>query len=142
MREMIIKKFETSDLPALAELYLQERQKTFHWMPKESFKLYDFFKDTLNEEIYVIYDRVVAAGFISLWMPDNFIHHLYIDSHYHKKGYGKKLLDHALNILGRPASLKCVVRNDNAVQFYKSQGWKVDETGKDIMGPYYLMILE
>lgn len=139
---MIIKKFETSDLPALAQLYLEERQRTFHWMPKESFKMYDFFKDTLNEEIYVIFDRVMTVGFISIWKPDNFIHHLYIDSKYHKKGYGKKLLEYGLKHMGRPASLKCVVRNENAVQFYKSQGWKIKETAKDEMGPYHLFVLD
>lgn len=139
---MIIKPFETSDLPALADLYLETRKSTFHWMPQDSFKLYDFFKDTQGEEIFVIYDRVVAAGFISIWKPDNFIHHLYIDKNYHKKGYGKKLLEYALARMGRPAALKCVVRNENAVQFYKKMGWKVKETGTDEMGPYYYFVLE
>ncbi len=139
---MIIKKFETSDLPALAEIYLEARKKTFHWMPQESFKLFDFFKDTQGEEIYVIYDRVVAVGFISIWMADNFIHHLYIDSNYQRRGYGKKLLEYGLSKMGRPASLKCVVKNENAVRFYLSQGWKVNETGSDDMGPYHLFVLD
>jgi GNAT superfamily N-acetyltransferase len=134
---MIIKKFETSDLPALAQIYLDARRETFHWMPEESFKLFDFFKDTLGEEIYVIFDKVITVGFISVWKPDSFIHHLYIDSNNQNKGYGKKLLSYALTTLPRPVGLKCVVQNERAVAFYQKQGWKIKESGTDEMGPYY-----
>lgn len=139
---MIIRKYETSDIPELARIYFDSRKETFHWMPEESFKVFDFFKDTLGEEIYVVLDKTTMVGFISIWKADNFIHHLYIDSKYHNKGYGKKILQHGLNHMGRPASLKCVVQNEKAVAFYKSRGWKIEETGTDEMGPYYLFVLK
>ena len=138
---MQIRKYETSDIPELAQIYLNSRLETFHWMPEGSFKLLDFFTHTLGEEIHVIMSDKVIAGFISVWKEDNFIHHLYIDSKFQKKGYGKKLLQHALKQMGRPASLKCVVQNERAVQFYKMNGWKTEEVGKDEMGPYFLFVL-
>ncbi len=109
-------------------------------MPDGTFKLRDFFADTLGEEIHVVLDGNNIVGFISIWKADNFIHHLYIDSKYQNKGYGKTLLQYALKTIGRPASLKCVVKNDKAVRFYKSHGWKIEETGNDEMGSFYLFV--
>lgn len=138
---MKIRKYDTADIPTLANIYFYSRSETFTWMPDGTFKLRDFFPDTLGEEIYVILDGNDIAGFISIWVADNFIHHLYIDSKYQSKGYGKKLLQHALKTIGRPAGLKCVVQNKRAVEFYKKQGWKILEEATDVMGPYYLFSL-
>lgn len=135
-----IRKYETADIPELAQIYLDARENTFSWMPQGSFKISDFFKDTLGEEIYVILDKNLIVGFISIWAADNFIHHLYVKSDYQNKGYGKKLLEYGLKNTGRPAALKCVARNEKAVRFYKSKGWVIKEAGKDIMGIYYFMV--
>lgn len=139
---MEIRLLEPQDETRLAEIYLESRKETFHWMPENSFHLSDFDQDTLDEEIHVALDGDIPVGFISVWQPDNFIHHLYIDSKYQNQGIGKKLLNHALAKMERPAGLKCVVQNKRAVEFYKSQGWEVKETAEDEMGPYYYFVLK
>lgn len=134
-----IKKFKNDYQMDLAELYLSSRRDTFNWMPKDHFKLADFIKDTEGENIFVALSGDKVVGFVSLWMSDNFIHHLYVDSNYHGQGIGKKILDFALKQISRPAGLKCVVKNEKAVGFYQSHGWTIRETGDDEMGSYYFL---
>jgi ribosomal protein S18 acetylase RimI-like enzyme len=135
-----IRPFKDSDKNALSKIYLETRQQTFPWM--QTFQQDDFTKDTEGELILVAEKDSTPVGFISIWMQDNFIHNLFIDSKYQNLGIGKKLLTYGLSQTGRPSRLKCVIQNKNAVRFYQSNGWKIESQGDDVMGPYYLFAYE
>ncbi|HDZ9270902.1 TPA: GNAT family N-acetyltransferase, partial [Vibrio cholerae] len=72
-----------------------------------------------------------VVGFISIWEPDNFVHHLYLATEYQGQGVGSMLLNCAKMKYGN-LSLKCMVQNQKALNFYLSQ---VD----DELGGYYYM---
>ena len=82
------------------------------------------------------------VGFISIWMADHFIHHLFIDPNHQGQRLGEALLEEGLKIIGRPARLKCVVRNARACKFYEKHGWTIESTSQEgPMGPYRTYIL-
>jgi GNAT superfamily N-acetyltransferase len=134
--------FDAAHAPALALLYLQARRATFAWMPAERFRLADFERDTDGEVIDVALQEGVPVGFVSVWTPDRFVHHLYVDAAHHRRGIGARLLDHALARIDRPAGLKCIERNTRALDFYAARGWQVRDAGLDAMGPYVFMQLD
>ncbi|MRX41834.1 GNAT family N-acetyltransferase [Flavobacterium sp. LC2016-23] len=133
--------FRESDLDALRELFLKVRQSTFVWADHSIFDLQDFDIQTKGEYILTaLYDEKVI-GFISVWMRDNFIHHLYIDEAFHKLGIGKRLLKAALEQTKFPVMLKCLERNTQAVAFYKKTGFTEKGHGDNENGPYILFEL-
>lgn len=140
MTGLKIREFKEEDRHTLSDIYLISRLNTFTWFDTSAYKTDDFDNHTKDEYILVAdYDGAVI-GFISCWLPDNFIHHLFIHPAYTKHGVGKALLNAAIVNLGKPVTLKCLVRNENAIAFYRSQGWRVEERGEGKPGDYYLMI--
>ena len=49
------------------------------------------------------------------------------------------LLAKAITNYPKPLTLKCLMKNELAVNFYKKQGWQVIGNGSDELGEYYLM---
>ncbi|WP_299407241.1 GNAT family N-acetyltransferase [Acaryochloris sp. IP29b_bin.148] len=68
------------------------------------------------------------------------MHHLFVDPHFTRRGIGTALLHKRLSAIGRPASLKCIQRNIEAIAFYQSQGWQIMSSGTSTEGKYYLMV--
>lgn len=81
-----------TDLDTLRELFLRIRQATFSWADRTSFNIQDFDRQTEGEYILVALWKERIVGFISVWMQDNFIHHLFVDVAYQQKGIGTALL--------------------------------------------------
>jgi ribosomal protein S18 acetylase RimI-like enzyme len=115
--------FREDDLNSLRELFLKVRQSTFVWKDPESFDLFDFDTQTSGEYILTAFYQEKIVGFISIWLPDNFIHHLFIDEKFQKIGIGKELLKAAIDKTGFPIKLKCLEKNTQAVAFYKKTGF-------------------
>jgi ribosomal protein S18 acetylase RimI-like enzyme len=133
--------FRQSDLDALRELFLKVRQSTFVWADRTTFDLPDFDVQTKGEYILTALYNEKVIGFISVWMRDNFIHHLYIDPAFHKRGIGKMLLKVAMEQTKLPVTLKCLERNTEAVAFYKKIGFTEKGRGDNENGPYILFAL-
>jgi GNAT superfamily N-acetyltransferase len=133
-----IRRFDpTLDLEICQEIYQIVRATTFYWIDSKKFRLRDFTDDTKGEFVAVAEDsNRGVAGFIGIWFPDNFIHHLYVLPERQRSGIGKALLDYALTQIGRPARLKCQRRNRNACNFYTHLGWRSGETGYDSIGDW------
>ena len=93
-------------IPQLAQLFLKIRRQTFHWVEPVQFQLDDFTKQTEGERVWVAEHGANICGFISIWQPDNFVHHLYVASDWHGQGIGRALLDHGLTDTAKPGSLK------------------------------------
>jgi GNAT superfamily N-acetyltransferase len=115
---------EAADAPALRALFLRSRRETFVWQPAEAFTLADFDAQTQDERLWVALDEAAwPIGFIALWEPEQFIHHLYVDRAWMGRGVGRALL-HALP--GWPRTrfvLKCLSLNGGAQAFYRACGF-------------------
>lgn len=135
---MEIKDYSDDLLVAVSELYLNARVSTFTWLDTSHYQLSDFNRDTEGERVLVAIAGGEVVGFISIWEPDNFIHHLYIADGYQGQGIGKLLLEEAKS-LHSSLSLKCMVENQNAVGFYQSNGFVCARRDSDSLGDYYLM---
>ncbi len=137
-----IRPVQSKDLAALRDLYLLTRTHTFTWLDASSFQLADFDLHTEEESTFVALTNTQLVGFVSLWLPKRFVHHLYVHPNYLRKGIGKQLLNYALNTMGHPSVLKCLKQNQNALQFYLAQNWQIAEEAEDEEGVYYLMVLD
>ena len=134
--DVTIRNYQPSDHDALAGIYLQSRIQTFYWLDTTAYSLADFDADTLGETIIVALFGHEPVGFLSVWEPDSFIHHLYIHPRYVGKGIGKALLNMAASLFDVPLKLKCLKQNEHALVFYKSQGWMIIGQGEDENGVY------
>ena len=126
------------DYPTLREIFLTTRMETFSWVKDAAYQLEDFDKETEGEHILVAHADGEVAGFISVWLPDNFIHHLFIKSSLHGLGIGRQLLDKAFEKTSSGMQLKCLVENDSAMQFYKKYGFVEVDRGNSADGDYIL----
>lgn len=102
----IIEKRE-EDINALQHLFFKTRTITFSWADISKFKLSDFEKETENEYVLVALADEVLIGFVSVWVADSFIHHLYVDEAFQNQSVGTRLLNAVIEKIGLPVSLKC-----------------------------------
>ncbi len=136
-----IRPYRRSDLTRCAAIYVASRRVAFPWVPPERFSPDDFLRDTREEEIAVAEGRAGGAGtdllgFVSVFLPGRFIHHLYVDPEHRRSGVGRLLVRHAIGIRSGPWRLKCVEANAPAMAFYQSEGWVEEGRGSDDMGPH------
>ncbi|KJG07010.1 GCN5 family acetyltransferase [Photobacterium angustum] len=135
---MEIKEYSDDFLEAVSELYLSARVSTFTWLEISDYQLSDFSRDTEGERVLVAVSGGEVLGFISIWEPENFIHHLYISNNHQGKNIGTRLLEKA-KYLYSSLSLKCMMENERAIGFYSSNGFIKVQKGADSLGYYYLM---
>lgn len=132
--DLKIREMQSTDLDQLRHLYKDVRQRTFDWMPEDSFHLHDFDKDTEGEWILVAEINNQIIGFAAVWVQDAFLHHLFLRPTHQRQGVGRKLLDACFaGQLRQPARLKCVIRNTPACRFYEKQGWLIES--ESLTGP-------
>ncbi|MDB6078304.1 MAG: acetyltransferase [Akkermansiaceae bacterium] len=132
-----------SDDEALAEIFRASRLEAFHRCETEDFFLSDFADQTQGEVIHVAESPDgTLAGFVSVWEPESFVHHLFIDPRFHRQGIGKLLLRSLETWLPFPHELKCLVANQRAAAFYAAMGWREIDRGSDPFGAYLVMSLE
>ncbi len=128
------------DVPALRELFLLSRRETFVWQAAGAFQLADFEAQTEGERLRVAEDDSgQLAGFMSVWEPDHFIHHLYVHRQHHRRGIGRALLR---ALPGWPAMryrLKCLRANVSALAFYGACGFAEIGAGSAEDGEYLLL---
>ncbi|MCW0220571.1 MAG: GNAT family N-acetyltransferase [Prosthecobacter sp.] len=131
----------SSDAPAMAAIY-QRCLTVADWMPEEVKATADFDRDTEGERLFV--EETGAGrilGYVAVWEPESFIHHLYVDPEVQGRRVGVRLLTSLLDHVALPWRLKCSCSNQRAHQFYLSQGWVELEMGDSEAGPYMLMEL-
>ena len=120
-----------SDHDALARLFLETRRATFHWRDPQVFQLADFAPQTEGEAIHVAESADgELLGFISVWLPDRFIHHLFVSPAHQNRGLGRALIASLHAWLPGPWQLKCTDKNTRALAFYESLGWR--EVGRGV----------
>jgi len=138
---IVVEESRNIDLPRLRTIFLNERQRTFTEQDTSEFKLEDFDKQTQGEYILTALIDNIPVGFISIWMPNNFIHHLYVDTIYQGKNIGTQLLQAAIQKTAFPITLKCLVSNTKATEFYLKKGFREKSKGQSSNGTYILFEL-
>lgn len=110
------------------------------WLTPEARSNTDFSKVSEGETVVVCCGRAgEVVGFISIYEPDSFIHHLYVAEPYQGQGVGSALL-HSLNAwVPMPWHLKCVARNEHALAFYCLRGWVEESRTQGPEEPYVLL---
>ena len=99
-----------------------------------------FVTETADEALFVAVDeRNTAIGFASIYLPQSFVHHLYVEPAQSSRGIGKKLLAHAVAAAGGSATLKCQTGNERALAFYRRLGWVEVAAGVGEYGPWVAM---
>lgn len=138
-----IRRATDADTPSLELLFLAARLDAFHWCAPSSFRLSDFSVQTEGEIIHLAEDDETPGspplGFISVWLLENFVHHLYVSPGHQRKGIGTQLLGSLGQWLPLPYQLKCLGKNETAIAFYQKHGWTRLSLGSDALGDYLLM---
>ncbi len=110
------------------------------WLPEYSRMMNDLTSATVGEDIFVaVNSNGDVTGFVSVWTPESFIHHLYVDAGFQRLGIGTELLASLREWLPQPWTLKCVSANNQAMAFYLSLGWVSVKTEYGPDGEYHVM---
>jgi len=119
-----IKQCEENDYPTLVEIWERSARATHTFLSEKDITeireamIPVYFS---NVDLYCIVDRDVIAGFIGL--SGNMIEMLFIDDKLRGKGYGSRLLKHAIS-LGAD-SVDVNEQNPLALEFYKAKGFHI-----------------
>lgn len=110
------------------------------WLPLEARSNVNFTKNSDSETVVVCCGQEGdVLGFVSVYEPESFIHHLYVAPDYQGQGIGTELLHSLEAWLPMPLHLKCVERNENALAFYLLQGWVEENGAQGPEGAYVLL---
>lgn len=126
-----VRGWREADLDRLAAIYTASRRAAFDWVDPSLFRDEQFAGDTEGETILVaVDDHDTPTGFVSIWLPQSFIHHLYVDPERRRGGVGRRLLAAACALCADPPWLKAAVRNRDALAFYERLGFhRLDHSG-------------
>ena len=139
-RRISIRSAEAKDSVALARIFVESRLRAFYWQNPARFRLEDFEKETAGERVFVAEDGSGnPLGFISVWEPERFIHHLFIAPDQQRRGIGKQLLESLPSWLPLPYWLKCNPRNEAARAFYRKNNWIETGRGTGEQGEYLVL---
>jgi GNAT superfamily N-acetyltransferase len=134
-----VRLLDNGDTQAIEAIYRDCRTEAI-WLPPAARDNSDSARDTAGEKLLVaVTSDDLPLGFLSVWEPDRFIHHLYVHSEMRNRGVGKALLESLGAQVPAPWTLKCLTANDRALAFYTSQGWKKISSGVGDEGPYVVL---
>jgi ribosomal protein S18 acetylase RimI-like enzyme len=133
---LVLRPFRPADHAACAAIYAAGRRFAFDWCDPSQFRPEDFERDSRDEQITVAEEDGQVVGLLSLWMPDHFVHLLFVHPARHGRGIGRRLLRHAEETFGDWSWLKCQAQNRRALAFYRRCGWTVGEGGTNEIGPW------
>ena len=87
-----VRLFAEDDCEVLEAIYREGRAEAT-WLPPAARGNSDFARDTAGEKLFVaVGSDNDPLGFLSVWEPDRFIHHMYVRSESRHRGIGKALL--------------------------------------------------
>jgi GNAT superfamily N-acetyltransferase len=137
--ELNVRQATPADFNALQAVY-QGCRKNADWLPPHARGSGDLAHDAYAETLWLAHDRAGAVlGFVGVWVPEAFIHHLYVRADVQQRGVGSALLRALHEHLPRPWQLKCLDANTRARAFYQARGWVETGRGTDDDGPWRLL---
>ena len=128
----MVRKFETQDLDAVMQIWLQANLDAHAFIPASFWEAhFEMVRDLLPQaELYVHEDAGTRQidGFIGL--TENHIEGIFVVKSARSKGIGKALLDHAKSF--KPSLTLSVYRkNERALAFYRREQFVVQSEGID-----------
>ena len=133
MNHVTVRKCEPNDITRVKALFETVFVNTF------SDHVPVFEEVTDGETIYVALLNDSIVGFASIWEPDHFIHFLFVSPAFQRKKVGSALVDRLAEIYDGPLTLKCLIKNESGMAFYRSTGWKQTGDGISEDGAYALL---
>jgi len=136
MKEYQIQKGEEADYSQLMVIWESSVKATHHFLKREDF---EFFKEVVpnyfsHVDLYVLRSGKEIVAFMGI--SGEHLEMLFVSGNVRGHGYGKKLLEYALNNLN-VTKVDVNEQNTQAVGFYEKCGFKImgrsekDSTGKD-----------
>ncbi len=139
MSDISIRDFVAGDTEACAGIFDRAWHAGHPYAPRE-IDVVAFAMETKDERVLVAEAAGKIAGFVSLYAPEAFVHHLYVEPGCQGRGIGRALLQRAVALAGGKATLKCQLRNPQTLRFYRRLGWRESETGEAEFGPWVMMM--
>lgn len=124
-----------NDLPEMLIIFNYSRELNGSF-PDQVYSIDEFLAVIEGEEVLVARIAEKVVGFVSIWEPENFLHHLFVAPENQRKGIGKALILESVRRYSLPMSLKCIKANVEARRFYESLGWQPGEEGIGTEGLY------
>ena len=137
--KLTVRQLEQSDAAAVQRLYERAVGRAV-WLTAEVKADANFARASQGEAVFVCHcpeGRLV--GLLSVWVPESFIHHVYVDPEFERQGVGTALLSSLETWLPLPWHLKCVIANTSARAFYATHGWIEVGSGNGDQGPFVLL---
>ena len=134
-----VRQAQPRDMQFVRELF-SEAIAGSDWLPAAARTQTDFSAVSEGESVLVccsLEGRLL--GFVSVFEPDSFVHHLYVAPSCQRQGVGKALLSSMRTWLPMPWHLKCVTANESALAFYEANGWIEASHAQGPDGPYVLL---
>jgi GNAT superfamily N-acetyltransferase len=129
------------DRDAIEALY-RDCRRDADWLPANASRA-SLAQLSEGELIYVaIAEGGELEGFVSVWEPEPFVHHLYVREGSRRHGVAGALLAALVGKLSFPWRLKCVRANTAALDFYAKRGWRRIAEGVGSEGAYYELQLD
>ncbi|MET0182029.1 MAG: GNAT family N-acetyltransferase [Caulobacterales bacterium] len=123
------------DAPACTKILREGWKRAFPNL-KRKVDLNVFLAETDGESVLVALRKNRVLGFAGVYLPENFLHHLYVAQRVQRKGVGSLLLRASRDLTGGPISLKTQTTNFRARAFYDHHGFVATQTGDDGMGAW------
>lgn len=139
MSGLTLRSYVAADEAACASIFRRAWRTGLPFAPR-NLDVAEFRAETEGECIFVGEIDSIIAGFVSLYEPDCFVHHLYVDPAWQGRGVGTALLEHAMAMAGGRVSLKCQTRNLTALAFYRRRGWAEGEAGESEFGAWVRLL--
>ncbi len=138
MSTVSIREARLEDAPACAKILRDGWKRAF---PRQRRKVdvRIFLNETEGETVLVAERRGRVIGFAAIYVPEHFLHHLYVEPRNHRKGVGSLLLSAVRDRVSGPISLKTQTENVRARNFYAKHGFAITEAGDDGNGPWVRM---
>ena len=128
-----------SDRLAIERLYA-DAIGSAAWLPPHARLRVKFTEVSNVEMVHVIKAGAgELAGFVSVYKPESFVHHLFVAPQYQRQGLASSLLSSLHTWLPLPWRLKCIRGNTDALSFYAVAGWKEVGVGENEDGQYLVL---
>jgi GNAT superfamily N-acetyltransferase len=131
-----LRAFQPADRDACIRIIRLVQPPAYPRQDRRASSCEDFDTVTRGEDIWVAQGDDAILGFVSIYRPAEFIHHLYVDPSRHRQGIGRALVTLALRQCGGHAELKCDEANRAAQDFYLAAGFRPVEWGWAASGPW------
>ncbi|HIG42804.1 MAG TPA: N-acetyltransferase [Gammaproteobacteria bacterium] len=132
---MLIRECRETDMEEVVAVYNQSRASVACFT-QGNVSRKDFKSLVKNEQVLLAVREQQVVGFVSIWAPEKFIHHLYINPDQQKKGAANALIKSCIERHGLPLSLKSLTANTNACRYYENNNWVAENTGEGSEGIY------